>query len=110
MRNKNVPSNNPEYRKRMRVQKELTELLHAEGHGTLFPSASVMPEKSRAKYAIKRERLIRDGIKYGFWVPQALIDEVNPPPEENPRVPDEDDDGKAPSGRDDDDGSDEIPI
>ena len=55
-----------------------------------------MPEKSRAKYALRRDKLILDTIKYGFWVSQSMRDEVNKPPDENPRAPDEDDDGKAP--------------
>ena len=36
MKNKNIPSNNPEYRKRKKVEKEFKALLSAEGHGTLF--------------------------------------------------------------------------
>jgi len=36
MKNKNIPSNNPEYRRRMKVKKEFEQLLLDEGHGTLF--------------------------------------------------------------------------
>ncbi len=111
MRNTNVPSNNPEYRKRKRVQKEFKALLEAEDHGVLFSSAtSALPEKARAKQNLKRTKLILDAIKYGLQVPQSMRDEVNQPPDENPKVPHEDDDGKAPFGQDDDDGSEGIPV
>lgn len=97
MRNKNIPSNNPEYRKRQRVQREITALAYSEGHGLLFTTETdAVPEKKPAKQSLKRTNLILDAIKYGFWVPQSMRDEVNRPPDENPRAPDEDDDGKAP--------------
>ncbi|MGR3640093.1 hypothetical protein [Alterinioella nitratireducens] len=97
MRNKNIPSNNPEYRKRKRVEKEFTALLHSEGHGVLFTTGTnALPEKKRARQNLRRTKLILDAIKYNMWVPQSMRDEVNRPPDENPRAPDEDDDGKAP--------------
>ncbi|SEL29668.1 hypothetical protein SAMN04488526_2386 [Jannaschia helgolandensis] len=94
MANKNIPSNNPEYRRRKKVEKEFKALLSAEGHGTLFPPGSNYlagaSEKELARRNLRREKLIVDAIKYNLWVPQIMRDQVNRPPDENPKVPDED--------------------
>ncbi|SOH95234.1 hypothetical protein SAMN06273572_108108 [Monaibacterium marinum] len=89
---KNIPSNNPEYRRRKKVQKEFEQLLLDDGHGTLFHTPPVKP---KARQSLARDKLILDAIKYNLSVPQSMRDEVNRPPDENPKVPDEDD-GKAP--------------
>ena len=76
---------------------QFTALLHSEGHGVLFTTGTnALPEKKRARQNLRRTKLILDAIKYNMWVPQSMRDEVNRPPDENPRAPDEDDDGKAP--------------
>lgn len=93
----------------MKVKKEFEQLLLDEGHGTLFDSPSAKREKSKARQSLKRDKLILDAIKYNLAVPQSMRDEVNRPPDENPKVPDEDD-GKAPFGKDDDDDQGGIPI
>ncbi len=102
------PSSSPTYRRRKRVQKDFEQLLLNEGHGTLFDAPAVKPNKRSVALDLRRSKLILDAINYGFWVPQSMRDEVNAPPDENPKVPDDPDDGKAPFGRDDDDDSSDV--
>lgn len=104
------PSSSPTYRRRKRVQKDFEQLLLNEDHGTLFDGPSVKPDKARVALDLKRSKLIIDAISYGFWVPQSMRDEVNAPPDENPKVPDDPNDGKAPFWKDDDDFSDVIRV
>lgn len=61
-----------------------------------FNAPSAKPEKSKARQSLKRDKLILDAIKYNLSVPQHMRDEVNQPPEPNPKAPDDEDDGKAP--------------
>jgi len=93
---KNIPSNHPDYRRRQKVAKELAELLLDLGYGSLFPPTGlVMTEKARKRWGTKMTRIVQQAIEFGCAVPQALVDEVNPPPEPNPPT-NYVDDGKAP--------------
>lgn len=90
------PSASPAYRRCQRIKKQIKALYESEGYGQLLPPLAVKPDRTRARQDLKRTKLILDAIECGWWVPQEYIDEVNPPAEPNPKVPDEDDDGKAP--------------
>jgi len=71
--------------RRKKVGKELEELLRDLGYGTLFePSSSGRSPKQLAKWETRKTRIIQQAVEFGMHVPQALIDEVNPPEEPNP--------------------------
>ncbi|MEY8119977.1 hypothetical protein AB9F26_17200 [Falsihalocynthiibacter sp. BN13B15] len=88
--NKNIPSNNPLVKRHKKVAKELAELLHDLGYGTLFPPSKVMSEKAQIKWGTRKTRIVQQAVEFGLKVPQKLVDEVNPPPEPNPPTPPED--------------------
>ena len=93
--NKNIPSRNKLVQRRKKVAKELEELLRDLGYGTLFEPSASISDKHRAKWATRKTRIVQQAVEFGLPVPQALIDEVNPPEEPNPPT-NYVDDGKAP--------------
>ena len=93
--NKNIPSNNPKLKRYKKVAKELGELLRDLGYGNLFPTNKAMSEKAQKKWGLRKTRIVQQALEFGMQVPQALVDEVTPPPEPNPPT-NYVDDGKAP--------------
>lgn len=86
MANENIPSNNPRVKRRKKVLKELEQLLVDEGYtGLSFGGGTTMRNDKR--WALKRTRIVQQAIELGLNVPQALIDEVDPPVEPNPPAP-----------------------
>lgn len=81
---KNVASRNPMVIRRKKVAKELTEICHQCGIGTLFPPSTTLSEKGRIKFETKMHRVVNQALELGMNVPQELIDLVNSPPEPNP--------------------------
>jgi hypothetical protein len=92
---KNVASKNPQVQRRKKVAKELTELCHTLGYGTLIPPCSTQDEKPVARLKLKKESIVKQALEFGMNVPQALVDEVFPPPDPNPPT-NYLDDGEAP--------------
>ena len=55
----------------------------------------MLSDKHRVKWATRKTRIVQQAVEFGLPVPQALIDEVNPPEEPNPPT-NYVDDGKPP--------------
>lgn len=81
--NKNIPSRKKLVQRRKKVAKELEELLRDLGYGTLFALSASISDKHRTKWATRKTRIVQQEVEFGLPVPQALIDEVNPPEEPN---------------------------
>jgi len=95
-KNTNIPSNNPLVKKHKKVGKELSEVLHAEGYGTLFSTPIVRTPAAQLRWNTKKHLVVKAALELGMTVPQKLIDELHlGDPDPNPPVP-QDDSTKAP--------------
>jgi hypothetical protein len=98
-KNKNIPSNNPLYKRRKTVMNELESILLGEGYGSLFPpSQSSLPPAERKKYEAKKYLIVKQALEFGFSVPQKMIGQLHlGDPDPNPPT-NYVDDGKSPFG------------